>query len=62
MPVVTISGNNTINKENKNKMVHEVTKVVANAYNLPESAITILIEEYPAENVGVGGKLLSDLK
>ena len=42
-------------------MVEEITKSVAKAYNLPESTITILVQEYPAEHVGAGGKLLSDL-
>ena len=60
MPVVTIAGNNGINEEEIREMVADVTKVVAKAYNLPESAITILVQEYPKDHIGVGGNLLSD--
>lgn len=62
MPVVTIAGNPGISEENVREMVDGVTKVVAKAYDLPESTITILVQEYPAERIGAGGKLLSDLQ
>ncbi|MDO5850680.1 MAG: 2-hydroxymuconate tautomerase family protein [Methanobacteriaceae archaeon] len=61
MPVVTIAGNVGISEEKLREMVEEVTKSVAKAYDLPESTITILVQEYPANHVGAGGKLLSDL-
>lgn len=61
MPVVTIAGNIGITEEKVREMVEEVTKSVAKAYDLPEATITILVQEYPAEHVGAGGKLLSDL-
>ena len=61
MPVVTIAGNTGISEEKVREMVEEITKSVAKAYNLPESTITILVQEYPAEHVGAGGKLLNDL-
>jgi 4-oxalocrotonate tautomerase len=60
MPVVTIYGNEGISTEKKREMVNKITKTVAEAYDLPEQAITILITEIPHENVGVGGELLSD--
>ncbi|MDL2247007.1 tautomerase family protein [Methanobrevibacter sp. OttesenSCG-928-K11] len=60
MPVITIAGNDGISKNNKEKMVKEVTKIVADAYDLPESAITILIQGYSTEDIGVSGKLLSE--
>lgn len=60
MPVVEIDGNPNINKEEKVEMVKEITKIVAKAYKLPESAITIIIKDHKPENVGVGGKLLSE--
>ncbi len=61
MPVVTIAGNTGISEEKVREMVEEITKSVAKAYNLPESTVTILVQEYSAEHVGTGGKLLSDL-
>ena len=60
MPVVTIAGNEGISIEKKREMVKKVTEAVAEAYDLPESAITVLIQAYPQESVGVAGELLSD--
>ena len=60
MPVITIAGNEGITKENKRKMVEEVSKVVAEAYDLPVEAITVLIQSYPQDNIGVAGKLLNE--
>ncbi|MBX7076090.1 MAG: 2-hydroxymuconate tautomerase family protein [Methanobacteriaceae archaeon] len=60
MPVITIYGNEGISKDEKRKMVKEVTKTVAEAYKLPEETITILINALPHENIGVSGELLSD--
>lgn len=62
MPVITIAGNNTINIENKRKMVEEVSEIVAERYGLPVEAITVLVQAYPKEDIGVGGKLLSEKK
>ncbi|KZX13242.1 4-oxalocrotonate tautomerase DmpI [Methanobrevibacter oralis] len=60
MPVITIAGNEGITTEAKRKMVKKVSKIVAESYDLPTEAITVLIQSYPKENVGVGGELLSD--
>ncbi|WP_459538178.1 4-oxalocrotonate tautomerase DmpI [Methanobrevibacter sp.] len=60
MPVITIAGNDGISIEKKRKMVEKVSQVVAEAYDLPIDAITVLVEAYPKESIGVAGKLLSD--
>ena len=60
MPVITIAGNERISTDEKRKMVKEVSKTVAEAYGLPIEAITVLVQEYKAENVGVAGELLSE--
>ena len=60
MPVITIGGNNTISIEKKREMVKKVSEVVADAYDLPVEAITVLVQAYPKESIGVAGKLLSD--
>ena len=60
MPVITIGGNNGITLEKKREMVKKVSQVVAEAYDLPIDAITVLVEAYPKESIGVAGKLLSD--
>lgn len=60
MPVVTIGGNDGINTEKKREMVKKVSEIVAEAYDLPVEAITVLVQAYPKENVGVAGELLID--
>lgn len=60
MPVITIAGNDGISLEKKREMVEKVSKTVAEAYGLPIEAITVLIQAYPKESIGVAGELLSD--
>lgn len=60
MPVITIAGNDGISKENKKEMVKKVSEIVAESYDLPIDAITVLVQAYPKESIGVAGKLLSD--
>ena len=62
MPVVTIVGNPNISVENRREMVKKVSEAVAEAYNLPIEAITILVEALPPESIGVAGELLIDRK
>ena len=60
MPVITIAGNDGISVEKKREMVNNVSKVVADAYDLPIEAITVLVQAYEKESIGVAGELLSD--
>ena len=60
MPVITIAGNDGISVEKKREMVKNVSKVVADAYDLPIEAITVLVQAYEKESSGVAGELLSD--
>ena len=60
MPVITIGGNNGITLEKKREMVKKVSEVVAEAYDLPIEAITVLVQGYNKEDIGVAGELLSD--
>ncbi len=60
MPVITIGGNNGITLEKKREMVKKVSEVVAEAYDLPIEAITVLVQGYDKEDIGVAGELLSD--
>ena len=62
MPVVTIAGNPNISVENRREMVKKVSETVAEAYGLPIDAITVLVEAFPPENIGVAGELLIDRK
>jgi len=60
MPVITIAGNDGISVEKKREMVKKVSETVAEAYDLPIEAITVLVEAHPKESIGVAGELLSD--
>ena len=60
MPVVTIGGNDGLSTEKRREMIKKVSEVVAEAYDLPIDAITVLVQAYPKENIGVAGELLSD--
>ena len=60
MPVISIAGNEGISTEKKRGMVKKVSEVVAEAYDLPIEAITVLVQAYPKESIGVAGGLLSD--
>ena len=60
MPLITIAGNDGISVEKKREMVKNVSKVVADAYDLPIEAITVLVQAYEKESIGVAGELLSD--
>lgn len=62
MPVITIAGNNGITVEKKREMVKKVSEVVSEAYGLPIEAITVLVQGYDPEDIGVAGELLSDRK
>ena len=61
MPTITVSGPVT-DVERKRKLADGLTKVAAEAYGLPPQAIIVIIQEVPAENVGIGGCLLCDRK
>ncbi len=60
MPVIRISGNPNISLETKREMVKKVSEIVAESYNLPIEAITVLVEAFEREDIGVAGELLSD--
>lgn len=60
MPVITIAGNPNISIEDKREMVKKVSETVAEAYGLPIEAITVLVQAYEKDDIGVAGALLSD--
>ena len=60
MPVVTIVGPEDIDIDKKREMVKKVSEVVAEAYDLPIFAMSVLVHGFPEENVAYGGKFISD--
>lgn len=59
MPVITLEAG-ILNKEQKSKLVKEFTSRASEIMNVPEQAFTVLIKENDMDNIGFGGKLLSE--
>ncbi|HUU27938.1 MAG TPA: 4-oxalocrotonate tautomerase DmpI [archaeon] len=62
MPVIRIDGPKIKELDRKRKFVRELTKAAAEAFDLDQEKIIILIRENLPENVSVGGQLKIDWK
>jgi len=62
MPLVTIEGPIIKDMDTRRKLVKEMTRILAECYELPEEIMLVLIKENKKENVGHGGVLISDMK
>ena len=60
MPNAYIDGPRIADIETKRELVKAVTDAMEKAYKFPRQAYVVTINEIPPENVGVGGKLVSD--
>jgi len=60
MPIITMEGPK-LTKEQKAELIAKFTKTASEVTNIPEQAFSILIKENAADNIGVGGKQLSEL-
>ena len=61
MPVITFEMS-PMSKEQKQEIVKGFTETATRVTGIPQEAFYVLIHENAAENVGVGGKLLSDME
>lgn len=59
MPVITLEAAK-LSKEQKQQLAKEFTESAARIMNTSPSAIYVFLKENELDNVGVGGKLLSD--
>lgn len=59
MPVITVDGGK-LTKEQKCRLVKELTTSAAEIMNAPEQSFFVFVKENDKENIGVGGQLLSD--
>ena len=62
MPTIIIEGPPLPDIDKKRKLVAETSASASTAYGLPVEAMVVLIKESQPENVGAGGRLLSDRK
>jgi 4-oxalocrotonate tautomerase len=61
MPVIVVEMSG-MTKEQKSKMVEEFTETTARIANMPKDTIIVFIKENSFDNIGMGGRLLSDRK
>lgn len=61
MPFITFEGPH-MDKETKARIVRELTETASKILNIPPRAFSILIKENSADNIGLGGELLSNQK
>lgn len=63
MPVINLDGvGGDLSKQQKRRLIKELTEKASEITGISESAFTVLIKEMDYENIGGGGKLLSDIK
>ena len=59
MPVITLDAGK-LNKEQKSKLAKDFTSIASEIMNVPEQAIIVLLKENELDNIGFGGKLISE--
>ena len=60
MPIITIDGPPIADMDVRRKLTKALTESASQAYGMPKEKIIILIRENRADQVAVGGELLSD--
>jgi 4-oxalocrotonate tautomerase len=60
MPLITVEASKKLSKETKKQLINDASKVVAEEFGVPVQAITMIIYENKPENIGVGGKPVSE--
>ncbi len=61
MPAITIALD-PISAEKKKQLVEKLTRVAAEITEYPAEYFFVYVQEYPTENIGVGGKTLKELR
>ncbi|GAS81800.1 4-oxalocrotonate tautomerase [Paenibacillus amylolyticus] len=59
MPVITVEAAK-LSKEQKRKLVQELTESASNIMNIPQQAFFVFVKENDTENIGVAGQLIAD--
>ena len=61
MPVITVDIGILETSEKKAELVKALTTAASTATNIPADKFIVLINELERDNIGVGGRLLSDI-
>ncbi len=61
MPTITIAMDQT-SEEKKKQLVENLTRVAADITEYPAEYFFVYVQEYPKENIGVGGRILKELR
>jgi 4-oxalocrotonate tautomerase len=59
MPIITLDGPK-LDKDQKKELVESFTEAASEVTGIPEQSFIVLLKETDADNVGVGGDLLSE--
>ncbi len=60
MPFVSVKMLEGRTKEQKKKLIKSITKSVSESLNIDESNVWVVVEEFPADEWGLGGELACD--
>lgn len=60
MPIITVEAGK-MDKGKKAQMVKELTETASKILDIPIDAFTVSLKENDPDNIGVGGRLLSDV-
>jgi 4-oxalocrotonate tautomerase family enzyme len=61
MPVVNFKGSQ-LSTEQKKDLIQKFTEITREVTHSPDQFITVIIEEYSDDNMGVTGKTVSEIK
>jgi len=61
MPTISIALDQT-SEEKKRQLIEHLTKVASDITGYPPGHFFVYVQEYPAENIGVGGKSLKEMR
>jgi 4-oxalocrotonate tautomerase len=61
MPTITIALDQTT-EEKKKQLIENLTRVAVEITGYPAGHFFVYVQEYPTENIGVGGKTVKEIK
>jgi len=61
MPTITIAIDQTA-EEKKKQLIEGLTREAARVTGYPPEFFYVYVQEYPAENIGAGGKTVKEIK